>query len=69
MNRIYGRLTRSIKKSWQMYPLGILFGVGFDTFYDRRSGFMFYTNPLGALAVHGAADRGKQFHHLARPLR
>ena len=20
----------------------------FDTFYDRRSGFMFYTNPLGA---------------------
>lgn len=31
MNRVYGRFTRSITKSWQMYPLGILFGVGFDT--------------------------------------
>jgi hypothetical protein len=25
------------------------FGVIFDTFYDRRNGFLFYTNPLGAL--------------------
>ena len=24
------------------------FGVGFDTFYDRRSGFMFYANPSAA---------------------
>lgn len=31
MNRVYGRFTRSITKSWQMYPLGVLFGVGFDT--------------------------------------
>jgi len=31
MNRLYGRFTRSITKSWQMYPLGVLFGVGFDT--------------------------------------
>lgn len=31
MNRIFGRFTRSITKSWQMYPLGILFGLGFDT--------------------------------------
>jgi high-affinity nickel-transport protein len=31
MNRIYGRFTRSITKPWQMYPLGVLFGVGFDT--------------------------------------
>ena len=34
------------------------FGVGFDTFYDRRSGFMFYTNPLGALAEYAIIDEG-----------
>jgi high-affinity nickel-transport protein len=31
MNRFYGRATRAIKKPWHMYPLGILFGLGFDT--------------------------------------
>ena len=31
MNRFLGRATRAITKSWQMYPLGILFGLGFDT--------------------------------------
>jgi nickel/cobalt transporter (NiCoT) family protein len=31
MNRIYGRATRAVGKSWQMYPLGVLFGLGFDT--------------------------------------
>jgi high-affinity nickel-transport protein len=31
MNRVYGRATRAITKPWQMYPLGILFGLGFDT--------------------------------------
>lgn len=31
LNRIFGRFTRSITKSWQMYPLGLLFGLGFDT--------------------------------------
>jgi high-affinity nickel-transport protein len=31
MTRLYGRVTRSIKKPWQMYPLGLLFGLGFDT--------------------------------------
>ncbi len=30
-NRFFGRFTRSIRKSWQMYPLGFLFGLGFDT--------------------------------------
>ena len=27
-----------------------IFGVGFDTFYDRRNGYNFYANPLGARA-------------------
>ena len=31
MNRIYGRATRAVTRSWQMYPLGLLFGLGFDT--------------------------------------
>jgi high-affinity nickel-transport protein len=31
MNRVFGRFTRKIKASWQMYPIGVLFGVGFDT--------------------------------------
>ena len=35
------------------------FGVMFDTFYDRRSGFMFYTNPLGALADYSVVDEGQ----------
>jgi hypothetical protein len=30
----------------------------FDTFYDRRSGFLFYTNPLGALADYSVVDEG-----------
>ncbi|MBA3269508.1 MAG: carbohydrate binding family 9 domain-containing protein [Acidobacteria bacterium] len=35
------------------------FGVMFDTFYDRRSGFMFYTNVLGALADYSVIDEGQ----------
>ena len=33
-------------------------GVMFDTFYDRRSGFAFYTNPLGARADYSVVDEG-----------
>ena len=31
LQRIYGRLTRLVRKPWHMYPLGLLFGLGFDT--------------------------------------
>jgi high-affinity nickel-transport protein len=31
MNRFFGRFTRTVKEPWQMYPIGILFGLGFDT--------------------------------------
>jgi hypothetical protein len=34
------------------------FGVGFDTFYDRRSGFMFYANPLGGFSDYSVVDEG-----------
>ena len=33
-------------------------GVMFDTFYDRRSGFMFYANPLGGRADYSVVDEG-----------
>ncbi|CAN5670751.1 HoxN/HupN/NixA family nickel/cobalt transporter [soil metagenome] len=31
MNRFYGRATRAVRKPWHMYPVGLLFGLGFDT--------------------------------------
>jgi high-affinity nickel-transport protein len=31
MSRFFGRFFGLIDSSWQMYPLGILFGLGFDT--------------------------------------
>ncbi|MGA8247799.1 MAG: HoxN/HupN/NixA family nickel/cobalt transporter [Nocardioides sp.] len=31
MNRFLGGLTRSVRKPWQIYPIGLLFGLGFDT--------------------------------------
>ena len=31
MNRFFGRLTKTITKPHQMYPVGVLFGLGFDT--------------------------------------
>jgi high-affinity nickel-transport protein len=31
MNRFYGRATGAVRKPWQMYPVGMLFGLGFDT--------------------------------------
>lgn len=34
------------------------FGVGFDTFYDRRSGYMFYANPIGGFADYSVVDEG-----------
>ncbi len=31
MYRFFGRWMRSITKEWQIYPVGVLFGLGFDT--------------------------------------
>ncbi len=44
MNRILGRFTGAITKPWQMYPLGFLFGLGFDT-----------ATEVGLLALAGSA--------------
>jgi nickel/cobalt transporter (NiCoT) family protein len=31
MNRFFGRMTKTVTKPSQMYPIGLLFGLGFDT--------------------------------------
>lgn len=31
LNRIFGRFANQINASWKIYPLGFLFGLGFDT--------------------------------------
>jgi nickel/cobalt transporter (NiCoT) family protein len=31
MSRVFGRFTRTVTKPWHMYPIGVLFGLGFDT--------------------------------------
>src|SRR5690349_18157918 len=31
MNRLLNGLTKSVRKPWQIYPIGLLFGLGFDT--------------------------------------
>ena len=47
MNKLYGRATRSVTKSWHMYPIGCLFGLGFDT-----------ATEIALLATAGAAAAG-----------
>ena len=31
MGRVFGRFSRAVTRPWQMYPVGVLFGLGFDT--------------------------------------
>jgi high-affinity nickel-transport protein len=31
LNRILSGLTKAVRKPWHMYPIGVLFGLGFDT--------------------------------------
>jgi len=47
MNRFYKRTTNAVKKPWQMYPIGLLFGLGFDT-----------ATEIALLATAGAAAAG-----------
>jgi nickel/cobalt transporter (NiCoT) family protein len=44
MNRILGRVTKAVTKPWHMYPVGLLFGLGFDTVTE-----------VGLLVVAGGA--------------
>jgi high-affinity nickel-transport protein len=47
MSRLFGRATRAIGTSWHMYPLGCLFGLGFDT-----------ATEVGLLVLAGGAVAG-----------
>ena len=48
MNRLFGgRLQKALTHSWQMYPLGLLFGLGFDT-----------ASEVGLLAMTAGASTG-----------
>jgi len=31
LNRYFGSLFKIVRKPWQIYPMGVLFGLGFDT--------------------------------------
>src|SRR5450756_494134 len=44
LNRILGRVTKAVTKPWHMYPVGLLFGLGFDTVTE-----------VGLLVVAGGA--------------
>src|ERR1700694_5215196 len=51
MSRVFGRLFRVIRHSWEMYPIGFLFGLGFDT-----------ASEVAILAISaGAAAKGVPF--------
>ena len=51
MTRIFGRLFRIVTESWHMYPIGFLFGLGFDT-----------ASEIALLAISaGAAAKGLPF--------
>jgi high-affinity nickel-transport protein len=51
MTKLFGRLFRVIEHSWQMYPIGFLFGLGFDT-----------ASEVALLAISaGAAAQGLPF--------
>src|SRR3954469_10764387 len=54
MTRFYGRATRAVRKSWHMYPLGLLFGLGFDTATEVALLFL----------AAGAAGAGVTFYAL-----
>ena len=51
MTRLFGRMFRVVDKSWHMYPIGFLFGLGFDT-----------ASEVALLAISaGAAAQGLPF--------
>ncbi|KAG8745874.1 hypothetical protein FRC10_006901, partial [Ceratobasidium sp. 414] len=45
--RILGPVTKFVNKAWKMYPVGVLFGLGFDT-----------ASSIALLAVTAIAQRG-----------
>jgi high-affinity nickel-transport protein len=51
MTRLFGRMFRVVEQSWHLYPIGFLFGLGFDT-----------ASEVALLAISaGAAAQGLPF--------
>ena len=51
LTRVFGRLFKLVRHSWQLYPVGFLFGLGFDT-----------ASEVAVLAIGaGAAAQGLPF--------
>jgi nickel/cobalt transporter (NiCoT) family protein len=44
LNRVLGRVNKTVRKPWHMYPVGFLFGLGFDTITE-----------IGLLVIAGGA--------------
>jgi high-affinity nickel-transport protein len=44
LNRVLGRVNKLVRKPWQMFPVGFLFGLGFDTVTE-----------IGLLVIAGGA--------------
>ena len=59
VTRILARMNRTVTRPWQMYLVGVLFGLGFDTATEVS---------LLVLAATGAAQRLPWFAILALPL-
>jgi hypothetical protein len=53
-------IANEMRRDAQQLRDNDLFGALFDTFHDRRNGFNFYTNPLGARADQWITDEGNQ---------
>jgi high-affinity nickel-transport protein len=49
MNRMLSGATKAVSKSWQMYPIGVLFGLGFDT--ATEVGLLVLAGGAAALAL------------------
>ena len=54
LNRLLGRFAQNVSSSWQMYPVGFLFGLGFDTATEVALLFL----------AAGAASSGLPFYAL-----
>jgi nickel/cobalt transporter (NiCoT) family protein len=49
MNKILAGATKTVTKPWQMYPIGVLFGLGFDT--ATEVGLLVLAGGAAALAL------------------
>jgi high-affinity nickel-transport protein len=56
MNRVLGGYARRIDSSWKMYPVGMLFGLGFDTATEVALLVLAGTAVVGGLPLYAMAS-------------